>query len=82
MSKTETNATTFYANVFKAWPKAVGTKPDTATLDTVHKLGARPGKQALAMALMLRECGVSGAQIVMGLKDLPATQSDVSASAQ
>ena len=65
MAKTETNATTFYANVFKAWPKACGAKPDAAMLDTVHKLCAEPGKQALALALMLRPEGVSGAQIVM-----------------
>ena len=63
MAKTEINASTFYGNVFKAWPKAVGAKPDASMLDTVHKLGARPGKQALA--LMLRPEGVSGAQIVM-----------------
>jgi hypothetical protein len=61
----ETNAATFYTNVFKAWPKAVGAKPTAELLNTVHALGARPGKQALAMALMLRDSGVSGAQIVM-----------------
>lgn len=65
MAKTEINATTFYTNAFKSWPKAVGAKPDALMLDTVHKLGARPGKQALALALMLRPEGVSGAQIVM-----------------
>lgn len=64
MSKTETNAATFYTNVFKAWPKAVGAKPTAETLATVHKLGARPGRQALALALMLQN-GVSGAGIVM-----------------
>lgn len=64
MAKNESNATTFYANVFKAWPKAVGAKPTAETLATVHKLGARPGKQALALALMLQN-GVSGAGIVM-----------------
>lgn len=58
--------TGWYENVFKAWQaKTVGTKPTAAQLDTVHKLGARPGKQALASAMALRDCGVTGAQIVM-----------------
>ena len=59
------DATQWYATTFKAWPKQVGPKPTAEALDTIHKLGARPGKQALANALMLRECGVTGGQIVM-----------------
>ena len=59
------NVTDWYATTFKAWPKQVGPKPTAEALDTIHKLGARPGKQALANALMLRECGVTGGQIVM-----------------
>lgn len=58
--------TGWYENVFKAWQvKTVGPKPTAAQLDTVHRLGARPGKQALASAMALRDCGVTGAQIVM-----------------
>src|SRR5690348_1544977 len=64
MSK-QLNTATHYAKFFKAWPvKQVGRKPTEAELATVHAF-ARPGKQALALALMLRESGVTGAQIVM-----------------
>lgn len=60
------NATNYYTDVFKAWPvKMVGPKPTEAMLDTVHKLGLRPGKQALANAMALRDCGVTGSQIVI-----------------
>ena len=55
-----------YANYFKAWqPKLLGPKPERAMFDAVHKLGARPGKQALANAMAMRDCGVTGAQIVI-----------------
>ena len=64
MSKAN-NASDWYATTFKQWPKQVGPKPTAEQLDTIHKLGARPGKQALANALMLRDGGVTGAQIVM-----------------
>ena len=64
MSKAN-NASDWYATTFKQWPKQVGAKPTADQLDTIHKLGARPGKQALANALMLRDGGVTGAQIVM-----------------
>ena len=64
MSKIKT-AADWYATTFKQWPKQVGAKPTADQLDTIHKLGARPGKQALANALMLRDGGVTGAQIVM-----------------
>ena len=64
MSKAN-NASDWYATTFKQWPKQVGAKPTAEQLDTIHKLGARPGKQALANALMLRDGGVTGAQIVM-----------------
>ena len=60
------DATQWYSTTFKAWPaKLVGAKPSADQLDTIHKLGARPGKQALANAMMLRECGVTGSQIVI-----------------
>ena len=64
MSKAN-NAADWYTTTFKQWPKQCGAKPSAELLDTIHKLGARPGKQALANALMLRDGGVTGAQIVM-----------------
>lgn len=61
-----TNATGWYGQVFKAWQvKALGAKPTAEQLATIHALGARPGKQALAIAMASRDSGVSGAQIVM-----------------
>lgn len=66
MTKQLNNATGWYTNVFKHWPtKLVGPQPNAAQLDTIHLLGARPGKQALANAMALRDGGVTGAQIVM-----------------
>lgn len=65
MSKAN-DATGWYGNVFKGWQtKALGRKPTAGELATIHGLGARPGKQALANAMMLRESGVTGAQIVL-----------------
>ena len=62
----QTNAAGWYGGFFKAWqPKLLGPKPTEAMLDTIHKLGARPGKQALANAMALRDCGVTGSQIVI-----------------
>ena len=64
MSK-QTNATGWYGTYFKAWQvKLLGPKPTEAQLATIHGLGARPGKQALANAMALRDCGVTGSQIV------------------
>lgn len=55
-----------YAPMFKAWQvKVLGSKPTPDMLATVHGLGLRAGKQALANAMALRPEGVSGAQIVM-----------------
>lgn len=66
MTKQATDHTGWYANTFKAWQvKQVGPKPTAEMLATVHGLGLRPGKQALANAMALRDCGVTGAQIVM-----------------
>lgn len=56
----------WYGNVFKAWQvKQLGPKPTAEMLANVHGLGARPGKQALAIAMGLRDCGVTGSQIVI-----------------
>jgi hypothetical protein len=55
-----------YADVFKTWQsKLVGSKPARESLDTIHKLGARPGKQALANAMAMRPEGVTGSEIVI-----------------
>lgn len=56
----------WYADTFKAWPsKLVGSKPTAEMLAAIHKLGARPGKQALACAMALRPEGVTGSQIII-----------------
>lgn len=55
-----------YADTFKGWDsKHLGGKPTAKDLDSIHKLGARPGKQALANAMALRPQGVTGAEIVI-----------------
>lgn len=60
------NEANWYSNVFKSWQaKQLGPKPTAEMLAQIHKLNARPGKQALACAMALRDCGVTGAQIVM-----------------
>lgn len=60
-----TDATKWYANVFKTWQvKLMGPKPTAEHLTSIHHLGARPGKQALANAMSLRECGVTNLQII------------------
>lgn len=62
----QNDSTGWYANVFKGWQsKLLGAKPTTAQLDAIHALGARPGKQALASAMALRDAGVTGGQIVI-----------------
>jgi len=66
MTKQTIDHAGWYTNTFKAWQaKQLGPKPTADMLATVHGLGLRPGKQALANAMALRDCGVSGAQIVM-----------------
>jgi hypothetical protein len=63
---TTQNETNWYGNVFKTWQaKLLGPKPTNEQLANIHNLGARPGKQALACAMALRECGVTGAQIII-----------------
>lgn len=60
------DATAFYAEPFKTWQvKLLGAKPNSDQLATMHKLGLRPGKQALACAMMLRDAGVTGSQIMI-----------------
>lgn len=60
------SATGWYGDVFKGWQvKQLGAKPTAEQLAAIHDLGARPGKQALACAMALREAGVTGAQIIM-----------------
>ena len=55
-----------YTDTFKGWDtKRLGAKPSVSDLDTIHKLGARPGKQALANAMALRPQGVTGSEIVI-----------------
>jgi hypothetical protein len=55
-----------YADTFKSWDsKRLGAKPSVNDLDTIHKLGARAGKQALANAMALRPQGVTGSEIVI-----------------
>lgn len=58
------NHTGWYSTVFNAWQvKALGPKPTNEQLGVIHALGARPGKQAMANAMALRDGGVSGNQI-------------------
>lgn len=56
----------WYGSVFKSWQvKQLGPKPTAEQLASIHGLGARPGKQALASAMALRDCGVTAGQIVI-----------------
>lgn len=65
MTKTN-DVTGYYKGFFKAWSvKVLGEKPTADQLATIHALGARPGKQALANAMMLRDAGATAPQIVM-----------------
>jgi hypothetical protein len=55
-----------YKPLFANWQaKVVGSKPTAEVLAKVHGLGLRPGKQAIACAMALRDEGVTGPQIVM-----------------
>lgn len=59
------NDANWYTTTFKAWQaKQVGSKPTADQLASIHNLGARPGKQAMACAMALRPEGVTAAQIV------------------
>lgn len=60
------NVTAHYADVFKVWPtNLLGPKPTAEMLQSIHQLNARPGKQALACAMALRDKGVTAGQIVI-----------------
>jgi hypothetical protein len=60
------DVTNWYSNVFKNWQvKTLGPKPTAEQLANIHCLGARPGKQALANAMALRDCGVTNGQIII-----------------
>lgn len=59
------NHTAFYAPQFKSWAvKTHGPKPTALQLEQAHGLGCRPGKQALAVAMGLREGGVTNPQVL------------------
>lgn len=63
------NVLNAYAEIFKSWSgdraKLLGAKPTAEQITCIHGLGLRPGKQALANAMMLREKGATANQIVM-----------------
>ena len=53
----------YYTNVTASWSKAdLGKMPSEAQLSLAHVFG-RPGKQSMAVAMALRDGGVTGAQI-------------------
>jgi hypothetical protein len=59
------NVTNWYSANFKGWSeKQLGPKPTEQQLTAVHMLNCRPGKQALAIAMYLRDGGASQSQIV------------------
>jgi hypothetical protein len=60
-----TNATNWYAIEFKNWVKQCGSKPSAEMLQSIHDLGLRPGKQAIACAMGLRPEGVTNSQIAL-----------------
>src|SRR5882724_2637039 len=72
-SKTMSNAndaSSLYLAFFKKWQtagmlKLLGPKPSSEQLAKVHALGPRPGKQAFIIAMALRDCGVTPAQMVL-----------------
>ncbi len=61
---TQVNHRAYYGTVWPNWQvKALGPQPTNEQLGIIHGLKARPGKQALANAMALRDGGVTGAQI-------------------
>lgn len=55
-----------YASLFSGWQANVlGPKPTADQLAKIEGLGLRSGKQALAIAMSLRDIGVTGKQIVI-----------------
>ena len=58
------SVTGWYSTVLKGWQvKLLGPKVIAEQLTAAHALGCRPGKQALAMAMYLREAGASDGQV-------------------
>lgn len=58
------NHRAYYATVWPNWQtKLLGPQPTNEQLAVIHGLKARPGKQALANAMALRDGGVTGSQI-------------------
>lgn len=49
-------------HVFTDWVKALGPLPSEAQLSVAHVFG-RPGKQALGIAMALRDCGMTSSQM-------------------
>ena len=59
------NEATWYSNVFAKpiWSgKLAGSKPSVAQLQLAHQFG-KPGKQSLALAMAMRDGGVTASQI-------------------
>ncbi len=71
MSNTNANdASALYPLFFKKWQpagmaKLLGPKPTADQLAKVHALGPRHGKQCFIIAMSLRDCGVTPAQMVL-----------------
>lgn len=63
MSKAINTVTGWYETVLKNWPKLAGSKPTVDQFKAAHALGCRPGKQALAMAMYLRDGGATDGQV-------------------
>ncbi len=61
-----TKASGWYGQALKGWRASVtGDKPTDTQLHAAHALGCRPGKQAFALAMTLRDAGATGSQIVV-----------------
>jgi hypothetical protein len=59
------NITQWYGDVLNRWAgDRLGRKPTAVELNTVHMLGLRPGKQALANAMYLRPAGATQGQVI------------------
>lgn len=55
-----------FKGFFKGWADGkLGPKPTDEMLNNAVNLNCRPGKQAFAIAMMLRDVGATGSQIVM-----------------
>lgn len=63
-----TNVLENYRGFLKGWSTSkLGVQPTADQLEAVQNLGARPGKQAFAIAMGLRDEGVTNSQIVMAV---------------